>query len=679
MRALGFRFTSFSIALFFALAAGCSETPKGTAPQATASPGDIHASVALTPSHVGRRVRSVIKPGTQVVTGTVIEVDPSRDVAMVETQDKRRISIFISWITILEVLPPEEVHDHANHRDAAPTPPSRLSFAPEDPNAGGTLQTGKVSYAFIDFTKTHRCSDPKRGCLLDLAGPLQKAPSTVLFVDGTSDAVLHVTIPQKEDASLLPFSWHVHVLSGPVGAKPEEGKDVLLTQNSDGDIVVPSKDLQGARQLILVGTPYAIKQTAIGINGIAPPRMISIDLVEADKAIALLESNSAIVRSLNAMTSRLYVASGSANDSEMILSVYDPTRRSSESISEARFSVQDALLFPAWTLDVTDAAKKHWQRIGAYPIPTFLSHETPDATQVTLEVGTEKKGTFPAPAMASVRAPESVLVKADLDIHYAGLQDGHTYKMIVAHGLPITKDRSKYFNATPSDVKSDKPHESMTVDVSGSVSDDSWPVQGFVWFQLSTPWKRTGGMLPGAPLLLAPETKMATTRRRAFYPANSPGLRFITFNGPKLSATNGSADVPAALSSRGMGGMTIGTGGPFVPFSPAVGSSTISDSGAAGRRPIAIASSAPFVVSVAKANANAGAGATAIAICEGSSCSSSSGTTNNPNNPNNPNGRPDVPSVDPKAGPSGLSPTGPESGGTLTSGGTYYPGGGFSD
>ena len=58
----------------------------------------------------------------------------------------------------------------------------------------------------------------------------------------------------------------------------------------------------------------------------------------------------------------------------------------------------------------------------------------------------------------------------------------------------------------------------------------------------------------------APETKVAPVRRRAFYPASSPGLKFITFNGPKLSATNASAGVPAALSSRGMGGLTLGTG-----------------------------------------------------------------------------------------------------------------------
>jgi hypothetical protein len=675
MTKLGIRFAAIVFSLIGLLAMGCTQSPPPADGNPTATPsGDVHASVVLTPSHVGRRVRAVLKPGTQVVTGTVVEVDSSRDVAMVETEDQHRISIVNSQISILEVMPLDDphAHMHMNRRDPAAPPPTRLTFAPNDPNAGGALQTGKVGFLFVDFTKTHRCADPKNGCLLDLAVPLQKAPSTILFVDGASDAVLHVTIPENEDASLLPFSWHVHVLAGPIEGKPEEVKDLLLTQNSDGDILIKSKDLQGARQLILVGTPYKVKQKAIGINAIAPPRMISIDLVEAEKAVGILENNPAIVHSFDTATGHLYTASGSANDSEMILSIIDPTRKSPEALPETRFSVQDGILFPAWTLDVKDAAGKHWQRIGAYPIPPFLSHETPDATRITVEIGKEKKGEFPAPAVASVRAPESVLVKADLDIHYAGLQDGHTYKMIVAHGVPNAKDKTKLFNPTASDVKSDKPYEGLVFDVSADVSDDSWPVQGFVWFQLSTPWKRTGGFMAGATPLRAPETKMAPTRRLAFYPASSPGLRFITFNGPKLSATNASAGVPAALSSRGMGGLTLGTGGPYVPFSPAVGSSSIQDNGSAARRPIAMSGasaqlqSGPIKISV---SANSSSGATAIAICEGGGCSAS--TTNKGDMPK-PGDKPMVPSVD-KFAPA-PSPTSPDSVGTLSSGGTSYPG-----
>ncbi|MGH7342335.1 MAG: hypothetical protein ACREKH_17755, partial [Candidatus Rokuibacteriota bacterium] len=375
------------------------------------------------------------------------------------------------------------------------------------------------------------------------------------FVDATSTARLRVPVPEDIEASLVPYSWHAHILTGPPDADASRVKDVFRAQNTDGDVEIPPEDLASAQQLILVGTPHRVEGKDVGVRAIAPPRMVAVDLVEAEKAVGLLENNPEIVRRAETPLGRFYAASQSANDSEMILSAYDPERRNASALSDLRFSVQDGLLVPAWTLEFTDGSSKLWQRIGAYPVPPFLSHEVPEATRITLEVGEKKIGDFGAPAMVSCRVPESVLVRADVDFHYGGLRPGAAYAMTVAHGLPRPADPSKLFHPKRNNLKAETRHESVEINASDAPA-DSFPCQAFVWYQLSTPWRRQGGMLLGASPLLAPETAAPPNRRRVFFPAPCPGIRFITFNGPKLTGTSASAGVPAALGSRGLGGST---------------------------------------------------------------------------------------------------------------------------
>jgi hypothetical protein len=299
--------------------------------------------------------------------------------------------------------------------------------------------------------------------------------------------------------------------------------------------------------------------------------------------------------------------------------------------------VQEALLHPAWTLDVTDPAGKQSQRLGGYPIPPSLSFEVPDAMRVTLEVGMAKLGDFSAPPIPSVRVPESALVKADLDIRYAGVPEGRTQSMLLGYGLPTDPNKERLFSPSATEVSADKPYEQMKIDTTKILSsDDGYPCQAFVWYQMSTPWKKTGGFMAGATPMLPPESKTAPARRTAHYPAISPGVKFITFNGPKPGAA--AAGIPLALSSSGLGGRTIGTGGPYVPFSPAVSSSTVVDrNGSLGRAPRASAMTAPiFNFVLVRPSATSGSSSSAIAICNGGGGSCAKDGTIPPPGPNVP-------------------------------------------
>jgi hypothetical protein len=608
-------------------------------------------SVELLPRHVGKRIRAVLQGGTQILVGKVVDVDPGRDRATLETNYGSRISFRPSQITVLEELASEE--DHSGHgRDTAPEAPTRLTMAPEPRRAGGLVQGEPVKLLVVDFTHPHKIGD----CLKDLVRDLRKAPSTVAFVDATTTARLRVPVPEDVEASLVPFSWHVHVLSGPADADASRVRDVFRAQNSDGDVEVPAEDLASAQQLVLVGTPHRVEGKEAGVRAIAPPRMVALDLVEAEKAAGMLENNPEIVRRAETPLGRFYAASQSANDSEMILSLYDPERRNASALADLRFSVQDGLLVPGWTLEFTDGASKLWQKVGAYPVPPYLSHEVPEATRITLEVGEKKLGDLPAPAMPSCRVPETALVRADVDFRYGGLRAGAAYTMLVAHGVPQARDKARLFNPRRTEVKAETRHESVEISVSDAPA-DVFPCQAFVWYQLSTPWRRQGGMLLGAGPLLAPETKAPPKRRRVFLPAPCPGIRFITFNGPKLTGTSAAAGVPAALGARGLGGSTLGTGGPYVPFTAQVSSANTRDNGSLGRGPVACAHASPMMGGMRQVldvtNTATATGGTAIAICNcggGGGCGSGGSKTDKggvlpPTVPSSP-GRPSVPSID---------------------------------
>lgn len=600
---------SGSVLFVLVLAAGCSGGAR--APERAPAEGSAYppSSVEILPGHVGKRVRVVLKPGTQTLTGKLVALESSNDTATLETSYRSWISFRPSHVTILEVLPEEE-DEHAAHRDPEPARPARLTLAPPRKEGDGFVDTEKVRLVVVDFTKEHRLSD----CLLDLAEPLQKAPSTVVFQDGKSAATLRVPVPEDPQASLLPFSWHVHVISGTDG----QGRDRFFAQNMDGDVVIGPAELQEARQLVLVGTPHRVEKKTIGIDAVVPPRMIAIDVVEAGKAPALLEINPALVSHTDTGLGRLYTAAQPMNDSEMILSTYDPERRSSLAMPKVRYSVQDAVLYPAWTLEVRESGQDErlWQRLGGYPVPPYLSFETPETTRVTLEIGETKKGDFPAPPQVFVRAPETVLVKAELDVRYAGLRSDYAYKMILAHGAPHDPDKKRLYNPAEGDITAERRYEAREIDLR-SAPRDTFPCQVFVWYQLSAAWKKTGGFMAGSTPMAEPSTPKAPTRRRAHYPAPNPGVRFITFTGPRMD--HAAAVLPAALGAKGMGGGTLGTGGPYVPFSPMIGTSNIIDRGAA-YRPISMAAASPHLCTGpvwAGALANSGAGASAIAICNG--------------------------------------------------------------
>ena len=572
-------------------------------------------SVELLPSHVGKRVRAVFRSGTQIVTGTLLEVDRERDTATVQAQYGSTISFRPSQIAILEVFGTSDEHAGHEAREVAPSA-TRLSLAPQRGNGPARLlDEDKVLLVVVDWAARKHDAD---ACLVDLRVPLEKAPSTILWNDGASTATLRVPVPEDPEAKLLPFAWHAHVVWGPIEGKKEERRDLFVGANSDGDIVLDLKELKDARRVLLMGAPYRVEDKLNGIHAIAPPRMIAIDLEDAGKSRALLENNPTFVHRTETTTGRLYVASQSFNDAEVVLSAYDPEKASAAVMPHVRYSVQDALLYPAWTLDVKDPGGRHWQRLGGYPIPPTVSFEVPDATRVTLEVGMAKLGEFSAPAIPSVRAPESALVRADLDVRYAGVPEGHPHSMLLGYGLPTDPDPARLFSPASSVVKADQRHEQAKLDTTKLVaSEDGYPCQAFVWYQLSTPWKKTGGFMAGATPMSAPASKEAPARRVAHYPAVSPGVKFITFNGPK-GGSGVAAGVPAALGRTALGGSTIGTGGPYVPFSPVISSGAVVDrKGSAALAPSASANSAPVFNFILVNMVSASAGATAIAICNG--------------------------------------------------------------
>lgn len=584
------------------------------------SPGDPAAmqgvgtggSVDLQPTHLGKRVRAVFRNGTQIVTGTVVEVDRERDTATVQADYGSTISFRPSQIAILEVFPGAD--EHAGHGDRETSPVTeRLSLVPKRPDEGKILDEGRVQLLVVDWAARKHAAE---ACLVDLREPLEKAPSTVLWTDGLSTATLHVPIPEDPEAKMLPFAWHAHVLWGPPDGKKEERRDLFVGANSDGDILFELKELKDARQIILMGAPYRVEDKLNGIQAIAPPRMIAIDLEDAGKARAVLENNPTFVNRVETTTGRLYVASQSFNDSEVVLSTYDPEKASAAVMPQVRFSVQEGLLHPAWTLDVKDPSGKQWQRLGGYPVPPTLSFEVPDATRITLEVGMARLGEFSAPALPSVRTPEAALVRADLDVHYAGVPEGHPHRMLLGYGLPTDPDKSRLFSPVSAEVTAEKPREQRKVDTTKIVStEDAYPCQAFVWYQMSTPWKKTGGFMAGATPMRAPEMKTAPSHRMAHYPAISPGVKFITFNGPRPGST--AAGIPLALAGNGLGGRTIGSGGPYVPFSPTISSRATVDRGVGGVGPSASASSTPVLNFILVTSASAKSGATAIAICNG--------------------------------------------------------------
>lgn len=602
--------------LLAAILIGCSSPSRSGEPTPMQGTNGAAANtVELLPSHVGKRVRAVFRSGTQIVTGTVLEVDRERDTATVRAEYGSTISFRPSQIAILEVFGGADEHAGHHERDAMP-PGTRLSLAPARANADAkVLEDEKVQLLVVDWAAKKHDAD---ACLVDLRKALEKAPSTVLWNDGASTAVLRVPVPADPEARLLPFAWHAHVVWGPVEGKKEERRDLFVGANSDGDVVLDLKELKDARQVLLMGVPYRVEDKLNGIHAIAPPRMIAIDLEDAAQARALLENNPTFVHRTETTTGRLYVASQSFNDSEAVFSAYDPEKASSAVMPNVRYSVQDALLYPAWTLDVTDPAGRHWQRLGGYPIPPSLSFEVPDATRVTFEVGMAKLGDFSSPPVPSVRVPETALVRADLDVHYAGVPEGHPHAMLLGYGLPTDPEKDRLFSPTATEVKAETRHELRKLDTTKLVaSDDAYPCQAFVWYQMSTPWKKTGGFMAGATPMRAPDSKTAPARRVAHYPAISPGVKFITFNGPKSGGVGAAAGIPAALGRTALGGSTIGTGGPYVPFSPVISTGAVVDKkGTSATAPASASSnSAPF--NIFMLNASSSAGSTAIAICNG--------------------------------------------------------------
>lgn len=585
---------------------------------------------ALTTAHLGKRVRAVLRMGAQTVIGRVVAVEPANDAAAVETDYGSRIGFKISHVSILEEFGAAQ----------APTPPSdRPEMTPHQRHTFADRVGGQpdkvenptnIQVLVVDFRHQHRCAE----CLKDLEEALLSAPSSAIFSDKASTVTVKTQVPKDPNASLVPFSWHAHVLGG----TKEAPTDTLVTQDTDGDLSFALKDHPGARQFVLVGTPHKIENKLYGVNAIAPPRMFAFDIFDSSKSGGILENNRAIMHGLDLKAGKLYVASQPANDSEMVLSVYDPERRNTAVFPTLKFSVQDALLIPAVTVAVADPQGQVWQKLGAYPIPPFLSHETADLHRVAVEINGVKRGEFGGPPIAAVRASENANVKTEVDIRYQGLSTERAYRAVFAHGHPGA-DKAKLYSPTAKDVKADTKHEVVAIDLS-KAEESAFPFQLFFWSQLSAPWKTTGGFMEGTTPMTVPKTTKVPRRRAAVYPAHSPGLRFVSFAGPRADAA---VATPAVLGTNGVGGATIGTGGSYVPFSPMVGIGFLGasgkgsggsetakeeDSDPTGTAPLVIPATSPHVCSTATANANASAGAVAIATCScsGGGCGDGNGS-----------------------------------------------------
>jgi len=618
--------------------AGC-QTSSSPTPGRNLMSGTIEPQPALTPDHVGKRVRVQLRTGGAAITGTVRAVEPAKDTGIIELNHGRetgRLGLRLSQILWVEELAPST--QNGSNQDARQDRAAlRFDRAREtDPN---------VQVVYVDFRHDHRHDT---GCLLDMAKPLRENPSSVIFVDPKSKATLTVPTPSDPNASLISWQWHAHVLTGDP-AKPD---DRLERMDVDGKVVLDFKGVALPATLVFVGTPARVQHKESGLDALAPPRVFVVRALPADSCQAVLQRNAELVTRLDSGQGTLWVAAQPSSENEMVLSVYDPDGAHSAVMPQTRFTVQDAILVPAFVLDVTSAdGSSVSQRVGGYPIPPFLSQDTPDTAKIHLEVAKKKiDAGFAAPVQVSVRVPDRAAVKADVDVRFYGANPKLKYRLVLAHGRPDSSGKPVKFEPVVTDVNADTSLHSTKLDFA-AVQRDKFPSHVFVWHYVAAEWRTTGGFLPPAPPLAGGALVTPPKRRMMVHPAPFPHLKFIKFEGlvPDVngdSVLTGSGFTPA--------GGTLGWGGPFVPFGFQVGTTLVNDDSSAGRSsdgtmPPSLAGAGAWAFGGAgfgfggnaKANASASAGSSsvAIAIC-GGGCGGGEGGDDRGSDPPGYTGRP---------------------------------------